>query len=57
MMAERTILNIGIPIFYEALKDQHVPCAQVKWEIPARGNTRLLEIIDKLYEREAKEEN
>lgn len=46
------VLNFGLEVFSESLKKQGVEVVQVKWKPEAGGNARLLEIIDKLKERD-----
>ena len=42
------VVNVGLERFCEAIKMQHISCVQVEWKPPAGGNTRLMEILDKL---------
>lgn len=44
------IINLGLVGFYDAINSQDVPCVHVDWQPPAGGNTRLIEILDKLEE-------
>ena len=44
------IINLGLVGFYDSIKSQNVPCVHVDWQPPAGGNTRLLEILDRLKE-------
>lgn len=44
------IINIGLMDFYDSLKKQDIPRIHVDWKPPAGGDTRLIEIIDKLKE-------
>jgi hypothetical protein len=42
------VVNIGLKIFADALKDQAVPCVHVDWRPPAGGNQDLIAILSKL---------
>lgn len=42
------VANVGVEIFYRAVKDQGTPAIQVDWRPPAGGDTRLAEILAKL---------
>lgn len=46
------VLNLGIDIFYDSLKMQQVEVYKIKWKPCANGNKKLLEIIDKLEEKD-----
>lgn len=45
---ELKVVNTGIESFYDALKDQGVPCAQVEWKPPAGGDERLMALLERL---------
>ena len=42
------VINIGLELFAEALKEQGVEVAQVSWEPPAKGDPELMAILDDL---------
>lgn len=42
------VVNIGLPIFADALKAQDVPVVQIDWSPPAGGDARLMALLDKL---------
>jgi hypothetical protein len=42
------VINVGLRIFSDALKEQNVPCVQVDWRPPAGGNPDLMAILAKL---------
>ncbi|GIW46439.1 MAG: hypothetical protein KatS3mg078_0316 [Deltaproteobacteria bacterium] len=44
-----TVINIGLEIFKEALEQQGVEVVHVDWQVPAGGDTRLVNILKKLY--------
>lgn len=44
------IINLGLVGFYDAINSQNVSCVHVDWKPPAGGNTRLIEILDRLNE-------
>jgi len=46
--SELVVVNIGLERFAESMKLQHVPCVHVEWKPPAGGDTRLIEILEKL---------
>jgi FdrA protein len=45
-----SVINLGLPGFFESVKEQGVPCVHVDWQPPARGDARLIEILDRLRE-------
>ena len=45
-----SVINLGLPGFFESVKEQGAPCVHVDWQPPARGDTRLIEILDRLRE-------
>ncbi len=49
---ELKVLNVGLESFKEALEKQNVPVVQVQWKPEAGGNIKLLEIIDRLREKD-----
>lgn len=48
---ELHVINMGLPLFYDEVKRQDIPCVMVDWRPPAGGNKKLIDIIDKLRER------
>jgi len=42
------VINIGIDSFLESLKIQGVEVVHVDWRPPAEGDSKLIEILDKL---------
>ncbi len=44
------VVNLGLEIFADALRDQNVAVTQVRWRPPAGGKPHLLEILEKLEE-------
>lgn len=44
------VVNLGIEVFADELRDQSVPVTQVQWRPPAGGKPHLLEILEKLEE-------
>lgn len=45
---ELKIINMGIESFNENLKKQNIKTVQVDWKPPARGNKKMLSLLDKL---------
>lgn len=48
--ANVSVINLGLPGFFESVKGQGAPCVHVDWQPPARGDARLIEILDRLHE-------
>ncbi|MCL4245238.1 MAG: hypothetical protein KJ002_08935 [Candidatus Dadabacteria bacterium] len=46
---EMRVINIGLDIFKEALDAQGMKTIQVDWEVPAKGDEKVLEILKKMY--------
>ncbi|KAB2822765.1 MAG: hypothetical protein F9K51_08185 [Candidatus Dadabacteria bacterium] len=46
---EMRVINIGLEIFKEALDAQGMKTIQVDWEVPAKGDEKVLEILKKMY--------
>lgn len=46
---EIRVINVGLDIFKEALDAQGVKTIQVDWEVPAKGDEKVLEILKKMY--------
>lgn len=44
-------VNVGLELFYRALKDQGVVAAQVEWKPPAGGDEKLAGLLDRLSGR------
>ena len=44
------VVNLGLEIFADELRDQNVSVTHVRWRPPAGGKPRLLEILEKLEE-------
>lgn len=44
------VVNIGLPLFAEALASRDIPVIQVEWTPPAGGDERLIELLDRLSE-------
>lgn len=44
-----SVINIGLEVFKEALELQGVEVVHVDWQVPAGGDTRLVNILKKLY--------
>lgn len=44
------VVNLGIEVFADELRDQSVTVTQVQWRPPAGGKPHLLEILEKLEE-------
>ena len=45
------IVNVGLETFYDAGKDQDIETIHVEWKPPAGGNTKLLDILEKLNKK------
>jgi len=46
---EIKVINIGLDIFKEALEAQDVKVVQVDWEVPAKGDEKVINILKKMY--------
>lgn len=44
------VINLGLPGFFESVKDQGASGVHVDWKPPAGGDVRLIEILDRLRE-------
>jgi hypothetical protein len=42
------VINMGLESFNKNLKKQNVKTVQVDWKPPARGNKKMLSLLDKL---------
>lgn len=45
---ELKIINIGLDLFYQDLKDLGVEVVHVDWRPPADGDSKMIDILDKL---------
>lgn len=41
-------VNVGLPLFADALREQGVEVVQVKWRPPAGGDADLIRVLDGL---------
>jgi hypothetical protein len=46
---EVAVVNVGLPRFAEALRDQAVPVQQLDWRIPAAGDPESIGALERLY--------
>ena len=46
--SELQVVNIGLEVFYEAVRSQNVPCIHVDWKPSAGGDPRLMELLETL---------
>jgi hypothetical protein len=46
--SELKAVNLGLESFADTLRDLDVPVVQVDWRPPAGGDTRMIEVLDKL---------
>lgn len=44
-----SVVNVGLPLFADALRDQSVAVQQVDWRIPADGDLELVAVLEELY--------
>lgn len=49
--AEVQVVNVGLPLFADAVRDQGRPVEHVDWRIPAGGDGRVVEALTRLYGR------
>jgi hypothetical protein len=47
------VVNIGLPLFAQAVRDQGRPVVQVDWRIPADGEPQAVAALGRLYGRHA----
>jgi FdrA protein len=47
---ELVVINMGLDAFADALRKEEVKVLQMDWKPPARGNRRLLSLLDRLEE-------
>ncbi len=46
---ELRVINVGLDIFKDALLSQGVNVVQVDWEVPAKGDEKIISILKKMY--------
>ena len=46
---EIAVVNIGLPLFADAIRDQGRPVQQVDWRIPAGGDADVITALEQLY--------
>ncbi|HYJ69803.1 MAG TPA: DUF1116 domain-containing protein [Nocardioidaceae bacterium] len=46
---EVAVVNVGLSLFADAVRDQATPVQQVDWRIPADGRTGLIDDLERLY--------
>lgn len=46
---EIRVVNVGLDIFRDALVSQGVKTAHVDWEVPAKGDQKIISILKKMY--------
>ena len=42
------VINVGLDLFAEAMKEQGIEVARVSWEPPVKGDPELMAILDDL---------
>jgi hypothetical protein len=47
--AEIAVINIGLPLFADAVRDQGRPVQQLDWRIPAGGDADAVTALERLY--------
>jgi len=47
--AQVTVVNVGLPMFADAVRDQGRPAQQVDWRIPAGGDPAAVAALEHLY--------
>ena len=45
------VINVGIAMFSDDLKKQHVPVTQLDWTPPGQGNMQVVEALDQLAQK------
>jgi hypothetical protein len=50
---EVSVVNLGLPLFADAIRDQGRPVTHVDWRIPAGGDLELVAALTRLYGRHA----
>lgn len=48
---EAAVINIGLPLFADAIRDQGRPVQQLDWRIPAGGDADAVAALERLYGR------
>ncbi len=43
-----SVINVGLSLFADAMREQGVPAQQVDWRIPANGEMDLVEALEQL---------
>ena len=43
------VVNVGLPLFADALRDQGVPVVSVNWRVPAGGDPAVVAALGRLY--------
>jgi len=46
---ELAVVNVGLPLFGDAVRDQGTPAIDIDWRIPAGGNGRAVAALGRLY--------
>lgn len=46
--SDLSIVNIGLEGFHDSVEEQGIESTQLDWRPPAGGNTKLIEILEKL---------
>lgn len=46
--SEINVINIGLELFADTLKQQQIPVTHVQWEPPAQGDAELISLLDDL---------
>jgi hypothetical protein len=50
---EVSVVNVGLPMFADAIRDQAVPVQHVDWRIPADGDLEVIDALEWLYRSRA----
>ena len=50
---EIRVVNVGLPVFGEAVRAQGAPAVDVEWRIPAGGSPELVAALNRLFGRAA----
>jgi hypothetical protein len=45
---EVSVVNVGLPLFADAVRDQAVPVQHVDWRIPADGDMEMIDALERL---------
>lgn len=46
---ELAVINVGLPLFADAIRQQSLPVEQIDWRIPADGDLELVGLLEQLY--------